>query len=200
MKMKKTSLMIATVFAANSMAFAEPGIFADSDSISKAALEEMLNISDAQSRAELEKTLNQIALIRGQLNNLLVKKSDNWKLDVANKIQAALALISAGAGALHLSAKDSANLSLALTTGSAIVSVAIKHINKGKNITTEQMSEIVSEATQDVLAKTKDMSDGMRNALLSINTISLELQESKQWSERLVDKTSGSQELIALGN
>ncbi len=203
MNKKAIAILISTTLTLNTfqMAMAQSNTGAGSAAnIMDQELSDILNLSDAKSRLELENTVLQIVNIRTQLNNLLVKKSNDKYLDLANKIQAALALISAGATTAHLTKKDQANVTLAVSTASMIVSVGIKHYTKGKNITTEQMSEIVGEATSQILKNTENMTEGMRTAVQSINSINLELQTSRQWTDRMVDKSSDVQDYVALGS
>lgn len=202
------ALFLATTLTLNSFQLA----MADSQAVSvqnntisaldmtDAEIAEILDAADVQSKADLEKTLKQVQLIRKELKQLLVKKSDDRFLDIANKLQAALSLISASISGLNLSKAETTNITLAIATGTIIINTAIRHYTKDKNITTQQMSEIVGEATQQILAETKDMSPEMRDAVLSINSINLELQTNLPWAERLVDKSAGTQDYIALGS
>ncbi len=199
MNKKTVALLLSTTITFNTfqMAMAKSVTV---DSIDTSALSAILAESDVKSLDDLKQTLQDVQALSKQLNQLLTKKEDDKFLDITNKLQGALALLSTSMSYLHLSKNDATTWRLAIATGSTIINVAIRHYNKGKNISSQQVNEIVSEATQKILADNKDMSAGMREAVLSLNKISLDLNESRQMADRIIDKSASAQDYIALGS
>ncbi len=205
MKMKKTSLIIATVFAANSMAFAESatsslksGAAAKTQSAEQILREasmntELINIvagaTDAKA-AELIATRDQLFQIIGTMNAI---KNDNEKdtfLKYANSIQAGLALATTATLGAHIGATEKRKFMLTISAATALISSATRIYKDRSSLDTKDVSAVLSDFNAELMKNKKALTPEMRDLVKEVSKMSNDVLNSKSAIDKIVGNAS----------
>lgn len=205
MKMKKTSLIIATVFAANSMAFAESatsslksGAAVKTQSAEQILREasmntELINIvagaTDTKA-AELIATRDQLFQIIGTMNAI---KNDNEKdtfLKYANSIQAGLALATTATLGAHIGATEKRKFMLTISAATALISSATRIYKDRSSLDTKDVSAVLSDFNAELMKNKKALTPEMRDLVKEVSKMSNDVLNSKGAIEKLVGNAS----------
>ncbi len=203
MKMKKTSLIIATVFAANSMAFAESATSTlKSGSTAKSATEALKEASmntqlidivasatDTKA-AELIATRDQLFQIIGTMNAI---KNDNEKdtfLKYANSIQAGLALATTATLGAHIGATEKRKFMLTISAATALISSATRIYKDRSSLDTKDVSAVLSDFNAELMKNKKALTPEMRDLVKEVSKMSNDVLNSKGAIEKIVGNAS----------
>jgi hypothetical protein len=205
MKMKKTSLLIATVLAANSMAFAESATStlkagvavktqSTEDFLKEAAMnKELVNIvADATDikKADLIATRDQLFQIIGTMNAIKNDTEKDTFLRYANGIQAGLALATTATLGAHLKAAEKRKFMLTISAATALLSSATRLYKERSSLDTKDVSAVLNDFTADLMKNKKALTPEMRDLVKEVSKMSTDVLNSKSTIEKLVGNAS----------
>jgi hypothetical protein len=201
MKSKTTSLLIASILAANSFAFAESAT-SKLESLRKAPAQKTLNssqnrmtldlvdiVADATDikKADLIATRTKLLEIIKTMESI---KNDNEKdefLKMANSLQTGLALVSSVSLAAHLSSTEHRKITLTISAASALISSMTRVYKQRSSLQATDVSQVLSDFTSELLASGKGFSPEVQDLIKEVSEMNNLVIKSKGILQTTID-------------
>ncbi len=199
MKTKKVSVIIASILAANSIAFAESATTTlNKGAVVKGLRDASMNtaliniVADATDTkaAELIATRDQLLQI---INTMESIKNDNEKdtfLRHANSIQAGLALATTATLGAHISSVEKRKFMLTISAATALVSSATRLYKNRSSLGTKDVSQVLNDFNKELMANKKAFTPEMRELVKEVSKMSTQVLNSQSTIEKLVGNAS----------
>jgi hypothetical protein len=204
--MKKTSLIIATVFAANSMAFAESATsklksgtatikkHSAGDLLKEASMntELMKIVAEAtdMKASELIQTRDQLYKIIDTMNSIKNDNETDTFLRYANSIQAGLALATTATLGAHIGAAEKRKFMLTISAATALISSATRIYKDRSSLDTKDVSAVLSDFNAELMKNKKALTPEMRELVKEVSKMSTQVLNSKGAIEKIVGNAS----------
>lgn len=198
MKTKKAALLIASIMATNSLAFA-----AGTSSIetlktntkpSTAELLKLLDKADRTTAEDLVMTYNQVQKLAESLRAIQNNNESDVILNYANKFQVVLVGASAIALNSHIKNAEKTKIALHIAAASALLNTVIRHYSDIQNLKPSELGVFINRFTHE-MTDTKALTPEMVEMANSLNKISNDLLTQKSQIDSIVSKLGGGSDL-----
>lgn len=196
---KKTMVLIVSMtLTMNQMAFAKIA----QSSVSEADLNAMLDLAasaDQKTVADLRSALKEVIDLQAKLKAVSAANNEDLVLQYANRMQVVLIALTSFAMHSQFKGKEQSTMILTLATASAVVNAYIRHYKGSKNITGQQLSQIVFEASQEI-SKNKEITPELEQVTAALNTASQTLIQNQGQVAEIINQLGGGQDVVVLAS
>ncbi len=198
MNTKKTSLIVATIMAANSMAFAvsatqtlkQNTVPTLNDAINNTALINIVADATDIKASELIATRTQLLSIIDTMNAIKNDTENDKFLKYANSIQAGLALATTATLGAHITSTEKRKFMLSISAATALISSATRIYKERSSLDRKDVSEVLSDFNKELMANKKALSPEMRDLVKEVSAMSNQVLASQSVIEKLVGNAS----------
>lgn len=198
MKNKKLALLtVASILAANSMAYASTDSVETLKAISKidaTDLKKLLDKADAATVEDLIMTYNEVNKLAESLRQLQTENDSDVILSYANKFQVVLVGVSAIALKSHMKDAEKSRIAFHVAAASALLNTFIRHYSEAKTLKPSELGSFINRFTYD-MTQSKELTPEMVEMANSLNKISSDLLSQKTQIDAIVEGLGGGSDL-----